>query len=307
MLARAIHRQSARADHPFVVTNCPTLSEELLASELFGHVKGAFTGAVSDQAGRVEAAEGGTLFLDEIGEISPGLQIKLLRFLQEKDYERVGDTRQRHADVRVIAATNRDLEADVKAGRFREDLFYRINVVEVRMPPLARAARGHPAARARASWPSFTRATRPVPPELSPAAAQMLEQHDWPGNVRELRNAIERVAILWPVGIVEPEAFPHRLPRRVGQAAHDRRRLHRRRDRARAHPDGARADRPRSKRRRRCWASTPRRCGASASVTTGPERALSRRIGLRAHLHRVEAGPLDLGGDAVADQAVGEA
>jgi NtrC-family two-component system response regulator AlgB len=212
ILARAIHRQSGRAARPFVVTNCPTLSQELLASELFGHVKGAFTGAVADQVGRVEAAEGGTLFLDEIGEISPNLQIKLLRFLQEKDYERVGDTRQRHADVRVIAATNRNLEEDVKAGRFREDLFYRIQVVEIRMPPL-RERREDILPLARAFLALFTRNTRPVPPELSPAAAQMLEQHDWPGNVRELRNAIERVAILWPAGVIEPEAFPQRVPR----------------------------------------------------------------------------------------------
>jgi NtrC-family two-component system response regulator AlgB len=212
ILARAIHRQSPRATAPFVVTNCPTLSEELLASELFGHVKGAFTGAVRDQAGRVEVAEGGTLFLDEIGEISPGLQTKLLRFLQEKDYERVGDTRQRHANVRVIAATNRDLDADVKAGRFREDLYYRINVVEVRMPAL-RERREDILPLARAFLRQFTQATRPVPPDISPAAAQMLEQHDWPGNVRELRNSIERVAILWPSGVIEPEAFPQRLPR----------------------------------------------------------------------------------------------
>jgi NtrC-family two-component system response regulator AlgB len=212
VIARAIHRQSARAARPFVVTNCPTLSEELLASELFGHAKGAFTGAVKDQAGRVEVAEGGTLFLDEIGEISSSLQTKLLRFLQEKDYERVGDTRQRHADVRVIAATNRNLEADVKAGRFREDLYYRLDVVEIRMPAL-RERREDILPLARGFLQQFTRDTRPVPPELSPAAAQMLEQHDWPGNVRELRNAIERVAILWPATVVEPEAFPTRLPR----------------------------------------------------------------------------------------------
>jgi NtrC-family two-component system response regulator AlgB len=212
ILARAIHRQSRRAANPFIVTNCPTLSQELLASELFGHIKGAFTGAVSDQVGRVEAAEGGTLFLDESGEFSPNLQIKLLRFLQEKDYERVGDTRSRHADVRVIAATNRNLDDDVKAGRFREDLYYRIQVVEIRMPPL-RERREDILPLARSFLALFTRATRPVPPELSPAAAQMLEQHEWPGNVRELRNAIERVAILWPSGVVEPEAFPHRLPR----------------------------------------------------------------------------------------------
>src|SRR5207244_199158 len=121
---------------PFVVVNCPTLSEELLASELFGHARGAFTGAVRDQPGRVEAAQGGTLFLDEIGEISPGLQAKLLRFLQDHQFERVGEARTRRADVRVVAATNRDLEADVRTGKFREDLLYRLNVVEVQVPPL---------------------------------------------------------------------------------------------------------------------------------------------------------------------------
>jgi two-component system, NtrC family, response regulator AlgB len=212
ILARAIHNQSPRANSPFVVTNCPTLSEELLASELFGHVRGAFTGAVRDQAGRVEVAEGGTLFLDEIGEIPPSLQSKLLRFLQEKDFERVGETRTRHGNVRIIAATNRDLEADVKAGRFREDLFYRLNVVEVRMPPL-RERREDILPLARAFLSSFTRATRPMAPEISAAAAMALEQHDWPGNVRELRNTIERIAILWPTSVIEPEALPNRVPR----------------------------------------------------------------------------------------------
>ncbi|HEY4392746.1 MAG TPA: sigma-54 dependent transcriptional regulator [Polyangia bacterium] len=212
ILARAIHRQSRRAVNSFVVTNCPTLSEELLASELFGHVKGAFTGAIRDQAGRVEVAEGGTLFLDEIGEIPPALQSKLLRFLQEKDFERVGETRTRHGDVRIIAATNRNLEADVKAGRFREDLYYRLNVVEVRMPPL-RERREDILPLARAFLSTFTRHTRPVPPEISAAAALTLEQHDWPGNVRELRNTIERIAILWPSAVIEPEALPTRVPR----------------------------------------------------------------------------------------------
>ena len=212
LLARAIHRQSTRAAAPFVVTNCPTLSEELLASELFGHVRGAFTGAVRDQAGRVEVAEGGTLFLDEIGEIPPTLQSKLLRFLQEKDFERVGETRTRHGNVRIIAATNRDLEADVKAGRFREDLFYRLNVVEIRMPPL-RERREDILPLARAFLSSFTRTTRPMAPEISAAAAMALEQHDWPGNVRELRNTIERIAILWPTSVIEPEALPNRVPR----------------------------------------------------------------------------------------------
>ena len=129
VLARALHKQSKRGERPFVLVNCPTLSEELLASELFGHAKGAFTGAVRDQVGRVEAAEGGTVFLDEIGEMPGNLQAKLLRFLQEKQFERIGETRTRQADVRVVAATNRDLDADVRDGKFREDLFYRLNVV----------------------------------------------------------------------------------------------------------------------------------------------------------------------------------
>ncbi|HVT07972.1 MAG TPA: sigma-54 dependent transcriptional regulator [Polyangia bacterium] len=212
ILARAIHRQSARAAKPFVVINCPTLSEELLASELFGHVKGAFTGAIRDQAGRVEVAEGGTLFLDEIGEIPPSLQSKLLRFLQEKDFERVGETRTRHGDVRIIAATNRDLDADVKAGRFREDLFYRLNVVAVRMPPL-RERREDILPLARAFLATYTAAGPPRHREISAAAARALEQHDWPGNVRELRNTIERIAILWPSAVIEPEALPGRVPR----------------------------------------------------------------------------------------------
>src|SRR4051794_20147531 len=212
VLARAIHRQSPRAAAPFVVTNCPTLSDELLASELFGHVRGAFTGAVRDQAGRVEVAEGGTPVLDEIGEIPTARQSKLLRFLREKDFERVGETRTRHGNVRIIAATNRDLEADVKSGRFREDLFYRLNVVEIRMPPL-RERREDILPLARAFLSAFTRATRPMAPEISAAAATALEQHEWPGNVRELRNTIERIAILWPTSVIEPEALPNRGPR----------------------------------------------------------------------------------------------
>jgi NtrC-family two-component system response regulator AlgB len=210
VLARWLHAQSPRRGHPFVVVNRPTLSEELLTSELFGHAKGAFTGAVRDQPGRVEAAEGGTLFLDEIGELSLGLQAMLLRFLQEKQFERIGENRTRSADVRIIAATNRDLEADVRAGRFREDLLYRLNVLEMPVPPLRerpedllRLARRFIAFHARL-------ARRPVP-ELSPAAEQALLAYAWPGNVRELRNAIERAVILWPARIIEPWAFPERI------------------------------------------------------------------------------------------------
>ena len=208
-LAREIHRQSPRAAAPFVVVNCPTLTGELLASELFGHARGAFTGAVRDQPGRVEAAERGTLFLDEIGELSPALQAKLLRFLQEKQFERVGETRTRSADVRVLAATNRDLDADVAAGRFREDLLYRLNVVELLVPPL-RDRTEDILALARGFLAFFARAAKRAPLTLSRATEEVLLRYAWPGNVRELRNTMERVAILWRESVIEPAALPDR-------------------------------------------------------------------------------------------------
>jgi two-component system, NtrC family, response regulator AlgB len=215
VLARALHALSPRRDRPFVVVNCPTLSEELLASELFGHARGAFTGAVRDQEGRVEAAEGGTVFLDEIGEISPGLQAKLLRFLQEKRFERVGENRTRSADVRIVAATNRDLEAAVREGRFREDLLYRLNVMEVTVPPLRERPEDLlPLARSFAVF--FARQAGRPPPDLSPGAERLLRGWPWPGNVRELRNAIERAVILTPGQVLEPESFPERM---AGHAA----------------------------------------------------------------------------------------
>jgi NtrC-family two-component system response regulator AlgB len=219
VIARLIHVHSNRAANPFVVVNCPTLSEELMASELFGHTKGAFTGAVRDQPGRVEMAQGGTLFLDEIGELAPGLQAKLLRFLQDKQFERLGENKTRHANVRVIVATNRDLETDVKTGRFREDLLYRLNVIEVTIPPL----RERPEDILRlARWflAFFARSARRALPGLSPAAEQALLHYSWPGNVRELRNAIERAVILWPAQVIEPQAFPERI------AVHTTSRLH---------------------------------------------------------------------------------
>lgn len=210
VLARALHAQSVRASRPFVMVNCPTLSEDLLASELFGHSRGAFTGAVRDQAGRVEAAEGGTLFLDEIGEISPGLQAKLLRFLQEKQFERIGENRTRRADVRVVAATNRNLEADVTAGRFREDLLYRINVIEVTVPPLRE--RSEDLLRlARRFLAFFARSAGRPAPVLSKETEQILLAYNWPGNIRELRNAMERAIIVWPGPSVEPAALPERI------------------------------------------------------------------------------------------------
>jgi two-component system, NtrC family, response regulator AlgB len=208
VLARALHALSPRRERPFAVVNCPTLTDELLASELFGHTRGAFTGAVKDQPGRVEAAEGGTLFLDEIGEISPGLQAKLLRFLQEKRFERVGETRTRAADVRIVAATNKDLEAEVKAGRFREDLLYRLDVVAVTVPPLRERSEDIlPLAHRFLAF--FGRGR--VPKELSPAAQQALVAYGWPGNVRELRNALERAVILSPGQVLEPESLPERI------------------------------------------------------------------------------------------------
>ncbi len=218
VLARALHARSPRRDRPFVVVNCPTLAGDLLASELFGHARGAFTGAVRDQPGRVDAAEGGTLFLDEIGEISPGLQAKLLRFLQDKQFERVGESRTRRADVRVVAATNRDLETDVAGGRFREDLLFRLNVIEVSVPPLR--ARPEDIGRlARGFLAFFARAAGRPPLELSSEAEAALLAYEWPGNVRELRNAMERAVILWPAQIVTPEALPERIAARAVRRA----------------------------------------------------------------------------------------
>jgi NtrC-family two-component system response regulator AlgB len=217
VLARALHAQSPRRDRPFVVVNCPTLSEELLASELFGHARGAFTGAVRDQEGRVEAAEGGTVFLDEIGEISPALQAKLLRFLQEKRFERVGETRTRTADVRIVAATNRELDAEVKAGRFREDLLYRLNVMEIVVPPLRERSEDIlPLARGFVEF--FARQGGRPPPDLSPATDKLLLSYPWPGNVRELRNAIERALILARGQVLEPEVFPERIAASASEA-----------------------------------------------------------------------------------------
>src|SRR5215471_10491330 len=207
VLARAIHSMSPRARQPFVVVNCPTLSEELLASELFGHAKGAFTGAIRDQAGRVETAEGGTLFLDEIGEVSPSLQAKLLRFLETKEFERVGENKTRYANVRTLAATNRDLEDHVRKGLFREDLLYRLNVIDMRLPSLRERPEDIlPLARRFLLF--FAKAARRQLPEFSPAAEEALLAYSWPGNIRELRNAIERAVILWPAQVIEPEAFP---------------------------------------------------------------------------------------------------
>lgn len=195
VVARAVHQRSGRADKPFVTVHCPGLSKELLESELFGHTKGAFTGAVRDHWGRVKAADGGTLFLDEIGELPMELQPKLLRLLQDREYERVGEATTRTADVRIIAATNRDLKKAVAEGTFREDLFYRLNVITVEMPPLRnRLDDLLPFAEnfVRFFAKQFGRQVH----GLSRDARQYILAHAWPGNLRELRNAIERAVIL---------------------------------------------------------------------------------------------------------------
>jgi NtrC-family two-component system response regulator AlgB len=209
VFARHLHEQSGRKNRPFMVINCPTLSDELLASELFGHAKGSFTGAVRDQPGRVEAAEGGTLFLDEIGELSPGLQAKLLRFVQDKEFERVGENETRRADVRIIAATNRDLDKEVKEGRFREDLLYRLNTFELSIPSLRdRPEDILPLAHRFLAF--FTR-TAKKPPKFSKEFEEALRDYGWPGNVRELRNAIERATIVATGEVVGKDALPARI------------------------------------------------------------------------------------------------
>ena len=195
VLAQAIHERSPRAGRPFVTVHCPSLSSELLESDLFGHVRGAFTGAVRDTEGKVAAAEGGTLFLDEVGDLPLPLQPKLLRFLQERNYERVGESRLRRGDVRLLAATNHDLEVEVQAGRFREDLLYRLNVIEITLPPLRQRSADVPVL-AQHLLRFFARQSNKEVTGFSIDALEALCRHDWPGNLRELRNAIERGVIL---------------------------------------------------------------------------------------------------------------
>jgi NtrC-family two-component system response regulator AlgB len=195
VVARAVHARSPRAGAPFVTVHCPSLSAELLESELFGHAQGAFTGAVRDTHGKVNAAEGGTLFLDEIGELPPAVQPKLLRLLQEKNYERVGETATRASDVRILAATNRDLTASVAVGRFREDLLYRLNVIEIVLPPLRlRRADLLPLAGHLLAFFAAQNSKRFT--GFTDEASAAMARYAWPGNVRELRNAVERSVIL---------------------------------------------------------------------------------------------------------------
>jgi two-component system, NtrC family, response regulator AlgB len=202
VLARWLRRQSRRPEGPFVTVHCPLLSSELMSSVLFGHKKGAFTGAVADSMGKVEQAEGGTLFLDEIADLTADAQSRLLRFLNDRTYERVGDAVERKAEVRLIAATNRSLEDDVRAGKFRDDLLFRLNVITLTIPPL-RERREDILPMAHHYLSLFERWQGRTNLSFSPVSEQTIIQHAWPGNLRELRNAVERAVILCPSIIIE--------------------------------------------------------------------------------------------------------
>lgn len=210
LLSRHIHTNSPRRDKPFIAINCAALPETLLESELFGHEKGAFTGAAGQKLGRFELANGGTLFLDEIGEISHSTQIKLLRVLQEREFVRVGGTKTVACDVRIIAATNRDLAKEIKAGRFREDLFYRLNVFPIETPPLRRRREDIPLLAEH-----FTRQSAQqlnvLAPRISDDALALLMSYQWPGNIRELQNVVERAVLLSDGKTIEPAQLPREV------------------------------------------------------------------------------------------------
>lgn len=217
LIARMLHEKSGRVDKPFVRLHCAALAESLLESELFGHEKGAFTGASARREGRFEEANGGTLFLDEIGEISPAIQVKLLRFLQQREFERVGGNKTISVDVRVVAATNRDLEAEVKAGRFREDLYFRLNVIHIEAPPL-RARPGDVPLLARHFVAKYAQENGRSIEEVAPEVMSALEGYEWPGNVRELENVIERAVVLTDGKRLELRHLPAELLRQSGAA-----------------------------------------------------------------------------------------
>jgi len=209
LVAKAIHFNSPRAGRAFVPINCGAIPGELLESELFGHVKGAFTGAIANRVGRFEMADGGTLFLDEIGDMSPNLQVKLLRVLQEKKFEPVGSTKTVSSNVRVIAATNANLERAVQEGRFREDLYYRLNVIPIRIPSLRERKSDIPLL-LHHFIESFNKMRNRSISGVTPDAMNQLMNHDWPGNIRELENLIERIAILKGTGLIDTMDLPER-------------------------------------------------------------------------------------------------
>ena len=207
LMARAIHNNSARSRGPFIAVNCAALPEQLLEDELFGHERGAFTGAERRRAGRFELAKHGTLFLDEIGEIAPAVQVKLLRVLQERTFERLGGVETQAADVRVIAATNRDLSSEMEEGRFRDDLYYRLNVFHIKLSPLRERPEDIPKL-ARSILEKLANELGRRDLSLSHAALETLQAYEWRGNVRELQNALERAAILCDTGLIRPEHLP---------------------------------------------------------------------------------------------------
>jgi DNA-binding NtrC family response regulator len=212
MLARAIHQESPRAAGPFVAVSCAALPEALIESELFGHEKGAFTSATQTHKGRFELADGGTLFLDEIGDLSAAVQVKLLRVLQEREFERVGGTKTMPVDIRLIAATNRDLEKEVAQGRFRQDLFFRLNVVPLVLPPLRERPDDIPILAAHFAAKSAQKYGQPTP-ELDPPLVEVLLDYNWPGNVRELENLIERLVVLSNTSTLGLEFVPEKMMR----------------------------------------------------------------------------------------------
>ncbi len=215
LIARAIHDLSQRASGPYIRVNCGALTESLLESELFGHVKGSFTSAHENRTGRFEAAHTGSIFLDEINSTSPKLQVKLLRVLQEGEFERVGDTRTIRVDTRFVAATNRDLHEEIEAGRFREDLYYRLNVVPIFLPPLRERREDIPEL-ARYFLRRYGEQNRREVRSIHKESMELLCEHDWPGNVRELQNYVERAVVLWS----GPELLPEHLPPQLrGEAA----------------------------------------------------------------------------------------
>ena len=220
VIANAIHHNSPRAGEPFIKVSCAALPETLLESELFGHEKGAFTGAVARREGRFQLAHRGTIFLDEVGEMSPALQTKLLRVLQEKEFEPLGSTRTVKVDIRVIAATNRDLEKEVKEGRFREDLYYRLNVVPLVLPPLRERREDIPLL-ADHFLAIFREKNRKPITAISGKALDLLVRYDWPGNVRELENVIERAVILARDEVLVPADLPPQIRMFSGEAGQD--------------------------------------------------------------------------------------
>ena len=212
MLARAIHQESPRASGPFVGVSCAALPETLIESELFGHERGAFTSAIQSRKGRFELANGGTLFLDEVGELSAAVQVKLLRVLQEREFERVGGTRTLTVDIRLIAASNRDLENEVKEGRFRQDLFFRLNVVPLLLPPLRERHEDIPLLAAHFATKLAEKHGQPTP-EHAPELIEVLQEYEWPGNVRELENLMERLVVLSNGPTLGTEFVPEKMLR----------------------------------------------------------------------------------------------